>query len=509
MPRDVSAKFLEHYSKPDWNEAPLMTHCKRAEVESGAVKLIQTGDGTVHPIEAEYLRPELHTPMSLQRPVVHTSELDRFILQVAESLGELRGAYIAKYLRYGERTPFASKKSKAVPVSERSSCKSRNPWYDLTGQKPGCFLWPMIQQYRHIIPANPDGVICNKRLFPVYPIDLTKDQTTALQAIVNSTFVALFKFFYGRFAGTEGAMDTDVIDVNLLEIPDPRHATKSVVKKLQDAFAKLCKRDARPMVEEQFMACHSAERAKKLAEKPIGLPTELQMEDRRALDLAVFELLGVADAKERETLCDELYHETAAHFRQIRVVEIQKQEQRARSEGREFRTDELSADLWDALTEAEKQPLAEWFASQTSGGKTFTIPEGHSSLPDANDFLDANTVFFRLGAGGKAKSQPMPTPSRSHAEIIYTLSQRSLHGAIRLPEKESAARELKRLLDARLAAIADKANHLARSRTSDERKAADLAGLLQHWMIHGKPQKRAEESESTKRAEGGMGGQHA
>lgn len=41
--------------------------------------------------------------------------------------------------------------------------------------------------------------------------------------------------------------------------------------------------------------------------------------------------------------------------------------------------------------------------------------------------------------------------------------------------------------DARLAAMADQANHLTRNRVSDERKAADLADLLQHWMIHGQP----------------------
>ena len=43
----------------------------------------------------------------------------------------------------------------------------------------------------------------------------------------------------------------------------------------------------------------------------------------------MFELLGVDDTKERERLCDELYYETAKHFRQIRIVEVQKQEQRA------------------------------------------------------------------------------------------------------------------------------------------------------------------------------------
>ncbi len=116
-------------------------------------------------------------------------------------------------------------------------------------------------------------------------------------------WLLLIKVYFGRYAGTEGNLKTEVVDVNLLEIPDPRHVAKAVAKKLQDAFAKLCQRDTRPMVEEEFMECHSSERAKKLAEKPVALPTELKMPDRRALDLAVFELLGVTDAKEREKLC--------------------------------------------------------------------------------------------------------------------------------------------------------------------------------------------------------------
>jgi len=494
MPREVSADFLENYSRLDWNNAPLINHCKRAEIESGAVKLIEAGDGTVHPLEAKYLAPEVHSLMKVSRPVVSAKELDRLILFVAEPMENLKGTYVQKYLRYGERHSFASKKSRAVPVPQRSTCANREPWYDLTYTKPGAFFWPMAQQYRHVIPANPEDLICNHNLFDVHPFELSSEQVAALCAIVNSTIVANFKTFFGRYAGTEGNLKTEVVDVNLLEVPDPRHVTIAVARKLQEAFAKLCQRDTRPMVEEEFMECHSAERAKKLAEKPIGLPTELKMPDRRALDLAVFELLGVADAKEREALCDELYHETAAHFRQIRVVELQKQEQRAGTAGREFRTDELAADLWDALTDAEKQPFPDWLAAQTTGGKMHVIPEGHASIPDANDFLDANTVFFRQSTGGKAMSKPMPLASRSHAEIIFRLSLLGIHGSVRLPEAESAARELKQLLDARLAAMAEKANHLARSRTSDERKAADLAGLLEHWMIHGKPSREPKQT---------------
>jgi hypothetical protein len=100
---------------------------------------------------------------------------------------------------------------------------------------------------------------------------------------------------------------------------------------LTSAFASLCSRDTGELVEEELKACHSAERAAKLAAGPPSLPWELRQPDRRALDLAVLELLGVDSPTERERLCDELYREVAAHFRRIRLVEIQKQEQRSRT----------------------------------------------------------------------------------------------------------------------------------------------------------------------------------
>jgi hypothetical protein len=493
MPRDVSAEFLEKYSSLDWNDAPLDTHCKRSEVESGKVKLVRTGSGdnTVHPIEAKFLKPEVHSPMVLDRPIITADGVDRVILQVSDPLSHLKGTYVLKYLRYGEKTPFASQKSEAVPVSERSSCAGRDPWYDLTKSKPGSMFWPMIQKYRHIIASNPQRLICNKRLFDIHPFNLTAEQESALQAVLNSTLVALFKFYYGRYVGTEGTMDTDVIDVNLIEVPDPRHVSKPVLDKLQAAFAKLCQRETQHFVEQEFLECQSSERAKKLADEPIGLPIELTMPDRRALDLAVFELLGVAPAAAREKLCDQLYHEATAHFRHNRILDIQKQEQRAKSEPGEFRTDELAADIWDSLADEDKQSLAPWIASQVSGGAKINVPEGRASLPDANDFLDATTVFFRQPHGGKVISQPLHLPSRAHAEIVYLLSQHGIHGLAPLPTEEKAARALQQRIVQRVVAIAVKAGELARSRTGDAKRAADLARLLEFWMTHGKPHREA------------------
>jgi hypothetical protein len=192
---------------------------------------------------------------------------------------------------------------------------------------------------------------------------------------------------------------------------------------------------------------------------------------------------------------DELYYETANHFRQIRIVEVQKQEQRAKSEGREFHTDELAADLWDSLQEDEKQPLAAWMASHVADGLPVNIPESQASLPDASDFLDASTVFFRALGADKSAVKPTPLPSRAHAELLYFAWQQNIRGKVELPKTEKAAQDLLNTASARLKTLTVKANELTRSRTSDERKALDISRLLLHWMINGKPNRQTKQKE--------------
>ena len=64
-----------------------------------------------------------------------------------------------------------------------------------------------------------------------------------------------------------------------------------------------------------------------------------------------------------------------------------------------------------------------------------------------------------------------------------------------LPKTEKAARELYAAATARLKTLVTKASELARSRTSDERKAMDLSRLLVHWMINGKPNCQSKQKE--------------
>lgn len=489
MPRDVSQQILDKYTEKNWRDAPIFTACKRSAVVDGKVKLMEAGDGTVHPIETEFLTPEVHSLMQVSRPMITAKELDRHVLHVSQPLSHLRGRLVARYLRYGETQTFTSKKSQSVPVALRSTCAVRDPWYDLTGAKPGHLIWPKSQQYRHVVIHNIHSLFVNCNLYDVFVADEKSLQPEILAAVLNSTLVALFKTFYGRYAGTEGNLKTEIVDVNLLEVPDPRGVSPAVARKLRDAFRRLCQRDTMPLVEEEFMDCHSSERARQLAEKPVSLPKELQMPDRRALDLAVLELLGVADANSRDQLCDQLYHETAAHFRAIRVVEIQKQEQRSRTEGRGFVADDMAKDLWDTLSDDEKTPLTAWLTRQFRQSISIAIPDGKASLPEATDMLDATTVFFKHdnGKGNKASVVALRCPSRAHAEIVHHLAQEGIKGSVALPQTAIAAAQALDGLVARRATIHVRADQLARSRSSDQKYIGDIASLLEHWMIHGQP----------------------
>ncbi len=274
----------------------------RADVESGRLRIVKAGDGTVHPIEAEYLATQLHTLRNVRRTVIRAVNLDRVIILVSDPIDTLKAKspWISRYLRYGATTTFASRKSAHVPLPERPTCASRDPWYDLVPLlHPGIAFWPMAHHYVHIVPGNPERLVCNHRLFDVGQSNLSDRESRILVAVLNSTVVGLWKNFYGRYTGTEGSLDTEVLDVKLVDVPDPRNVSQVVAKRLLAAFQRICKREVGRLVEEQLMECRTPDRASRLAAGPLVLSRELQQDDRRELDDAVLELIGVAEPNAR------------------------------------------------------------------------------------------------------------------------------------------------------------------------------------------------------------------
>ncbi|MBM4026314.1 MAG: SAM-dependent DNA methyltransferase [Planctomycetes bacterium] len=483
MPKDITHHMLVKYDvdrvfRQHAGGAP------RKDVDSGKLKIIEAGDGSIHPIEAKYLAPEVHSLMKLDRPVVRAHDLDRVVLLVSEPLEKLKtkAPWVWRYLHYGMTATFASEKSKGKPVPERSTCAARDPWYDLTKLvKPGFAFWPKAQQYRHIIPANPAQIICNCNLYDVASDCLDAETKKALVAILNSTIVGLFKTFYGRFAGTEGNLKTEVVDVNLLEVPDPRGIPLEIATRLLDALDRMSRREVGRLVEEQLMDCHTPDRARRIAAGPLVLSNELQQRDRRDLDDAVFQLLGVSDPSERDELIGRLYEAVAQHFREIRVVEIEKMQQRAKSNSQRFSVHDLAADIWDAAELEDATPLGEWVGQYRESNVLVDIPEERPAVLSPSPMFDPDTVYF-----GKSRKSHIDCPCHAQAELILRLAHLGVSGRLKLPAETGPCFKLLDRLNVRMDKALARFRELAESRTSDERFREQLGEVLQRWFVSGR-----------------------
>ncbi len=333
--------------------------------------------------------------------------------------------------------------------------------------------------------ANPDGFPCNCRLYELQTLE--EYDLLAFTAILNSTLVALWRSFYGRYTGTEGALETMVLDARLVDVPTPVGASVAVCKRLRDAFSRLCARTSGNLVEEQLMDCHTPERARKLADGPLAFAHELQQGDRRDLDDAVFELLGVSEPAERDELIGRLYEATAQHFRDIRVVEIDKMAQRAKSNSRRFSTHDLAADIWDAAELWDATPLAEWIGSRPECDSAVIIPEDRPATLSDNPMFSPETVYF-----GKKNPSRMDCASRGQAELVIRLANLGVANEVKLPAKLGPCIKLLARVEERLDKARARFKELADSRTGDERVRAQLMEVLERWFVLGREPARAE-----------------
>jgi hypothetical protein len=483
MPRDVTEEVLAEVRKGlPWNDAGLLAPAKLREVESGKVRIVRAGDNTLHPIEAEYLRPEVHSLMQVDRPLVRAADTDRVVLWVNKELKDLAGTYVAKYIRWGAKQTFASKKSKAVPVPERSTCAARPLWYDLTTSTNGVAFWPMTQKYRHIVAGNPGGLVCNHRLFYVIPTDLSGAEASVLVAVLNSTFVAMLKHFYGRYAGAEGTLDTEVIDCLLIEVPDTRGVSEPLARRFDRAFKSLCQREVTHLVEEELLECHTTDRLRGLLKKSLSLPKELQQKDRQELDDCVLELIGVADPQERRKLLDELYSQTVGYYRYLRTQDIQSMENRAGGQ-RRLTAEDIAASIWDSLAEDDKgPPLADWLKMLTGNRQAVHIPDGKATALGKGHMFAPADVDFAQGKTIHHETYAHPV----QAALVALLANLEVRGQVELPADERACAEWRKAIEKRLADARNRFDALAGSRTGTQTLRDAAAGLLMQWFLHGR-----------------------
>jgi type I restriction-modification system DNA methylase subunit len=400
FPRDITEQSLEQI--PDDKEFRAKFGIHRYQTDK--VRIVRAGDGSIHLIEADYLRPVIMSMMRQPLLRVDPMGLERCILVVSEPKSKLGGRRVLHYIAYGEREGH----------DKRPTCAGRDPWYNLAPGPPAPVLWPLAHQYRHMCFDNESGVIPNKRLFSIYPkpgID-----PKAQCAILNSTIVALSKSQFGRWVGSEGNLDTEVIDVAMMLVPDPRLLTQRLESRLVDALTKMANRPVQ------------------------NLHDEFDLSDRQELDDAVLELLGESEPNRRCDLRCRLYEEMTKMYRGIREKELLAIENKKRMQRQRRRSPTEIAD--ETIRELDEGLLREFpmdFLDPTWAVQTIRLPRGqarlraHALLDDHGIEVDAQHID--LGSSDRARfaktlcdlgrfgDQPIPVDPQHCRTVLSTYSQ--------------------------------------------------------------------------------------
>lgn len=459
FPRDASADGLGGISDPVTFEREYGV--SRQRVESGEVKLVRCGEGRgeIRPIESRYLEPEVHSLMEVKGYTVRPQDCARLILLVGESRQALQGTYALKYIEWGEANGW----HKGATCAARANAE--RGWYDLTGHARGAMFWPMAQQYKHAIARNDHDLIANHNLFDVSDHEGDHD---CLAGVLNSSVVVLSKFLFGRPVGVEGNLKTEVVDVKMMLVPNPRTGDISARRRVALAFQALKQRPALQFLPEQRlrqMAYRKGGREAALAE--LSDQCELDMEDRRELDDAVLELLGIANPRERLELRQRLY----AYLREFFEYARQKEEKAIANKNKAKRKsaatpDEIAAqvlaDIRDRFGHLLR-PYAE-FVDLTRPYDTFDLPTQGASEVHHDLFSDQGGVRF---VRGRKQIALVPARSLEQATLIALVATHGARGLVRAPLAADDCARLHRRYQAFLDDRAQRIRQLVEERTGD------------------------------------------
>ena len=283
--------------------------------------------------------------------------------------------------------------------------------------------------------------------------------------MLNSTVTVLSKHQFGRAAGIEGNLKTEVVDVNMMLVPDVRTASPEAAARAVDACGRMSLRNAKRFLYEEFA-----------------------LDDRRDLDDAVLEILGIQRAEERSVLRDRLYRDVTDLQKAIREREIIAQRDRVKASRRgELTAQDTADELWaEHRSDLDLLQFPEDFVAHSNEGDVFDLPQGEVevgiALIDVGGLLKAGTV--RAGGGD---GEVLDAGSVSRAMFLEALSLCHRSGRVRLPSDEICDDAVSAFDQYRLE-LRRRCSELAQQRTRDQRRQqAIVAALLRKALQWQRP----------------------
>ena len=443
--RDVTKQHLDTIPDPQ----QFQDRWGISRKDTRRIRIVRDGENVEHLVERRFLEPELHSLMEVKRAVVRKGDVGRMVVNASVPRARLRRTHFADYVAYAERQGWHTRSTIASRARTR-------PWYDL-GLRPKSersdLIWPKSQQYRHVVPMNRDQLPVNSNLYDVWVNECVEPHL--LWAVLNSTVAVLAKHQFGRAAGVEGNLKTEVVDVNMMLVPDIRKAPPDAIERAVAACERMSRRNARRYLYEEFA-----------------------LDDRRELDDATLEMLGIEDADERTALRDRIYRDVTDMQQSIRDREIIAQRDRRRSARRGTTTPQDIADeLWsEHESSLNLLQFPEDFLTRSNEGALFDLPSGEvevgEAMMDTGDLLKVGTIRV----GGR-DGEVLDVASMSQARFLEALSQCHRDGQVRLPADEVCDDAVSSFGQYR-SDLQDRFSGLARQRTTDRRRQRAIVSAL-------------------------------
>lgn len=460
---DISQEALAEEKDP--TAFRLRYRCPRKPVSDGEIRIVRSGDGSEHPIEAEFLVPEVHSLMHIDRVQVRAKTIWHRLLRVSKPKSALKGTFVLQYIHFGERETFGTK----ITTNKRPSCSGRVHWYDMGDVPTGSVVLPKLVQYRHIVSWNKNQLPVNCALMVVAGNRGVSDK--ALAAVLNSTLVAFIKPYFSRKLGNEANTQLDVYAAKMLPVVDISSLPKPQVKRLEQTFDALEDRPITGLVEERLLAAQNWDTLTDRDAEPRDVPEELKHTDRQNLDREVLLALGVPKSH-IEAWLRRLYEETTRFFNAARLVEFQAMRNRLRSKkGRVASPHEIAREILEEFDRARLRRLPDDFLAGSEQVDTIELPPGKAKIFEENDFLDAHTLMV-----GKERHT---LRHRTQVELAKVCSDFGVVGFLKLPVAEAACRRLLADWESYRSELLTEFRRLAAERTDDEER---IDGIVDELM---------------------------
>lgn len=448
---DWSSKGLQEFVEPD----DFAEHfgVERFEVESGRVTLAKTGTGEVHPIESAYLAPIVHSLMKVDAYRIERRHCNKLALMATD----LEGEFVQRFVEWGEQQGY----DRGATCAARGRARG---WYDLRPDVVGAdVLWVKERQYRFAALANPEHFAANCRL---YTITFDEGIDAEVQsAVLNSSLVVLSTLRFGRPVGVEGNWSTMVLDANMLLVPAAESVPRAIRTRLVEAHANMVDRGIVGFLSERRLRRKTlTERGREDELLALSDESELDQADRRALDDAVLDLLGVTARGERTRLLDALYAHLREYFENVRVKEEEAIDNKRRAASQAtLGVDQIVSDVMQAI-ERNHPTLLRSYTEINPGtaGDGIRIPAG--GIPVVVNDLVSCGVRFAEGRSG----QIVTAHTIEQAELVAAIAQVGPRGrSLFVPREPDVASAVTSRLRELAAARHRTANELIQERTAD------------------------------------------